>query len=170
MRLPSSPSTRCRIASATVTAFEPARLAMASVTAGTRWGAPSVSATVETSASPLSVATPDLGDIAHVDGPIVAGGDQEVADLAGTAQGLAGDQGDLFAGVADPASREGGIRAGDLGGELLQSDPIEREPLGVGGDTDHLASLANEVGQADLAGSWRSRCAARGRCGSGRSP
>ena len=41
-----------------MTAFEPARLAMASVTDGTRSGAPSDIATVETSASPLSVANP----------------------------------------------------------------------------------------------------------------
>ena len=41
-----------------MTAFEPARLAMASVTDGTRCGVPSASATVETSASPLSVAKP----------------------------------------------------------------------------------------------------------------
>ena len=149
-QLPCRPSTRCRMASATVTAFEPARLAMASVTEGTRCGVPSASATVETSASPLSVAKTDVGDVAHVDRPVVAGGDQQVADLLGAAQGLAGDQRDLLAIVADPAGREGRVGAGDLGGELLQRHAVKRQPLGVGGDADHLVGLADQVGQADV--------------------
>ena len=92
----------------------------------------------------------DVGDVADIDRPVVAGGDQQVADLLGRAQRLAGDQRDLLAVVADPAGREGAVGAGDLGGELLQRHAVERQPLRIGRDADHLAGLADEVGQADV--------------------
>ena len=57
---------------------------------------------------------------------------------------------DLLAIVADPAGREGRVGARDLGGELLQRHAVKREPLRVGGDADHLAGLADEIGQADV--------------------
>ena len=66
---------------------------------------------------------PDLGYVADVDRPVVAAGDQEVADLVGATKGLAGDQGDLFAGVANPARREGGVRTETLAASCCSVTP-----------------------------------------------
>ena len=82
IRLPCRLSSRCRIASATTTALVPARLAMASDTAGTRCAAPSAGLRRSTTARLAGVGgEADVGDVAHIDRPAVAGGEQQVADL-----------------------------------------------------------------------------------------
>ena len=98
-----------------------------------------------------SVTSTTFGDVADIDRPAVARGQQQVADFGQRLQRLAGDQ-RRAAGRPSRTSPglEGAVGALDLGGELLQRDAVEREPLGVGLDPDLLRLLADDVGQADV--------------------
>ena len=77
--------------SAMTTALVPGRLAMASDTAGTR-SRPSVGLAHLGDAGLLRLGGErHRGDVAHIDRPAVAGGEQDVADLGERLQRLAGD-------------------------------------------------------------------------------
>ena len=91
-----------------------------------------------------------VGDVAEIDRPPVAGGDQQVLDLGNGLQRLAGDQRQLLAVRAHQCGVERAVGSGDLGGKLLEGDAVERELLGVGLDPDLVGLLADDIGEADV--------------------
>ena len=84
--------------------------------------------------------------VADIDRPPVAAGYQEVADGFRRLQRLAGKHRHLLPAVAHPSGREGSVGALHLAGELLEGDSVEREPVRVGRDAQHLSGLAHEIG------------------------
>jgi len=56
----------------------------------------------------------------------------------------------LAAVLADGAGDERAVGAGDLVGELLQRNAVERQPFGIGLDADLFRLFADDIGQADI--------------------
>ena len=98
----------------------------------------------------LGGADDDVGDVLDVDRPAVARGQQQQADVGDALQGLAGDDGQRVAAVAQRADDEGPVGVGQLVDELVQRHAIERQPLGIGLDADLVRAAADDVGAADV--------------------
>ncbi len=92
----------------------------------------------------------DVGDVANIDRPPVTRRQQQIADVLGRLQRLAGDDFDLPAPVADASGGEGPVRAGDLSGELLQGDAIESQSFGMGAIRIASPVSTDEIGESDV--------------------
>ena len=104
---------------ATTTALAPARLATATLTAGV------VVQAILFGHVPDAVllrvrADHDLGDIAHIDRPVIAGRQQQETDVRHAGERLAGGDRARCAGVAHPAGLERAVGVAHLADELLQ--------------------------------------------------
>jgi len=92
----------------------------------------------------------DPRHVADIDRAAVARRQQQIADLAQALQRLAREQRNLPPALAHKAGLEGAVGALDLGGKLLQRDPISRQRLGIRLDADLLGLFADDIGQPDI--------------------
>ena len=88
--------------------------------------------------------------IAHIDRPPVAAGQQQQPDIRHPGQSLPGHHLPLHPGIAHPAGQKRPIGAGNLGHQLLQRHPKQRQFLRVRLHPDLLRRAPGDIGQADL--------------------
>lgn len=92
----------------------------------------------------------DAGDITHINGPGITGGQEEISDLFGRLQRLPGDQNALLSGFADIACAEGLVGALDLGSQLLQRDAVKRQFFRVRFNANGFRLLPDDERETDV--------------------
>ena len=97
----------------------------------------------------LGRADDDVGDVLDIDGPAVARGQQQEADVGNALQRLPRDDRNRLVVLAERAGEEGAVGVGELVGHLAERDAVEREALRIGLDADLARRAADDIGRAD---------------------
>ena len=92
----------------------------------------------------------DVRNIAHINRPAIARGQQQKSDVRNALQSLASLNRKAAIIVSYPACKKSTVRLLDLVDQLRQSDPVERQSLGIGLHTNLIGSSANDVGETDV--------------------
>ena len=97
----------------------------------------------------LGRADDDVGDVLDIDGPAVARGQQQEADVRNALQRLPGDDRDRRPSSRNAPTRKERLALVSLSIELLERHAVEREALRIGLDADLVRAAADDIGRAD---------------------
>ncbi len=92
----------------------------------------------------------DIRDILDVNGPSVAGRQEQKADVRHALKRLPGEHRKRLAPVAKRADLERTVGVGDFVDELVQRDAEDRQPFGVRLDADLVRAAADDIGRPDV--------------------
>ena len=98
----------------------------------------------------LLLADDDGRDIAHIDGPAVACGDEEQSDVRNTVQCAARSDAQALPLISNAPRRKRPVGLAHLVDELAECHPIEAQALRIGLDANLVRPAAHDVGPADV--------------------